>query len=88
MWSRYDQSDNPDTRLEELSQAFCVALLLSIGLGDNAEIFLVLRARIMPATGGRNSLVDLTRTPHAFLVFVDRSTGIQYRINDSPASST
>src|SRR5881296_3253281 len=38
----------------------------------------------MPASGGRDSLVDLTRTPGAFLVFVDRSAGLQHRIDDSP----
>src|SRR6266545_6706194 len=38
----------------------------------------------MPASGRRNSLVDLTRTPGAFLVFVDRSAGLQHGIDDSP----
>src|SRR5207249_1520205 len=38
----------------------------------------------MPASGRRNSLVDLTRTPGAFLVFEDRSAGLQHGIDDSP----
>src|SRR6058998_3441849 len=57
---------------------------LSDGFGGNAEILLVRGARVMPASRRRNSLVDLTRTPGSFLVFVDRSAGLQHGIDDSP----
>src|ERR1700722_14895772 len=39
----------------------------------------------MPASAGRNSLLDLTRTPGAFLVLEDGSAGFEHGIDDSPS---
>ncbi len=38
----------------------------------------------MPAPGGRNSLLNLTWPPGAFVVFEDGRAGVQYGIDDSP----
>src|SRR5580658_1137492 len=53
------------------------------GLSSNAEIFRLCGHRVVPPSGRRHSLVDLTRAPIAFLVYVGRSSGLQHRIHAS-----
>src|SRR5215510_12917587 len=40
--------------------------------------------RVLPASGGCNSLVDLTGTPGTWLVFVHRRASLQHRVDDAP----
>src|SRR5262245_36084575 len=40
--------------------------------------------RVFPASGRRYFLIDLTRSPGTRFVFVERSAGLQYRIDDAP----
>src|SRR4030095_3292586 len=40
--------------------------------------------RVLPASGGCNSLVDLTGTPGTWLVFVNRRASLQHRVDDAP----
>src|SRR5215475_4554627 len=40
--------------------------------------------RVMPSSGGRNSLSDFVRPPGAWLVHIYRSVRLQRRIDDSP----
>src|SRR4029453_1257029 len=40
--------------------------------------------RVLPASGGCNSLVDLTGTPGTWLVFVHRCASLQHRVDDAP----
>src|SRR5215471_2965017 len=39
---------------------------------------------VLPTSGRRDALVDLTRPPAARLVFVDRGSRLQNRVDDSP----
>src|SRR5215831_6573517 len=55
--------------------------LLSIG---NALCYFSAYRWVLPATGGCNSLVDLTGTPGTWLVFVHRCTSLQHRVDDAP----
>src|SRR4029453_5363844 len=41
--------------------------------------------RVFPAFARCNFLVDFTRSPGSRFVFVERSAGLQYRIDDTPA---
>src|SRR5690348_17249637 len=41
--------------------------------------------RVFPASGRRYFLIDLTRSPRTGLVFVDRSAGFEYLIDDAPS---
>src|ERR1700730_4834781 len=56
----------------------------SSDLRGNAEIFQVSGIRVMPASGGQNSLINLPWTPRAFFIFKEGSAGLQRRIDDSP----
>src|SRR5260370_42603518 len=40
--------------------------------------------RVFPASGRRYFLIDLTRSPGTRFIFVERSAGLQYRIDDAP----
>src|SRR4029450_6166477 len=40
--------------------------------------------RVLPASGGGNSLVDLTGTPGPLLVFIHRCASLQHRVDDAP----
>ena len=46
--------------------------------------FLICNRRILPAARRRNSLIDFTRPPGTWLVFVYRGAGLQHRVNDAP----
>src|SRR5262249_21460106 len=84
VFSKREQSDALHIGCEDQSQSSYTRPTLSASLGGNAEIFLVRGARVMPASSRRNSLLDLSRPPGTFLVLVDRSAGLQHRVDDSP----
>src|SRR5438132_9021595 len=50
----------------------------------DAVIFLVGGRRVVPSSSGRKYLLDFSRPPGAFVVFIKRSIGLQYRIDNSP----
>src|SRR5215510_5756031 len=55
--------------------------LLSIG---NTLFHSAAYRRVLPASGGCNSLVDLTGTPATWLVFIHRCASLQHRVDDAP----
>src|SRR5215510_14417699 len=55
--------------------------LLSIG---NALFYSSAYRQVLPASGGCNSLVDLTGTPGTWLVFIHWRASLQHRVDDAP----
>src|SRR6516164_8330219 len=67
-----------------LSLPSCSGPALCGGSRSRAKILAVRRRGVVPAAGGRNFFVDLARSPGAFPVFVDCSTGLKDRIDNAP----